>query len=148
MTLLSTQNWTRDGVVLARNAEGPGSEVVGDPCIVWDPEINGWRMILFFSPPGHASSVSFDPTGAPGTWSAPEPLTFTNPELFPAGYGTHKPFIIMDAHRPNRAAYVDGRYWLLLVNVRNGGSLHSDRESVMAAGKYIHRAYAAPLAGP
>jgi hypothetical protein len=135
-TSTTTQTpWTRSGLVLQRTASGAGSEVVGDPCIVWDPDVDGWRMILFYSPPGHASSISHDPTGAPGTWSTPELLTFSNPEAFPMGFGTHKPFVVMDAYRPNRAARVNGKYWLLLVNTGAGG-------------KHVQRAWADTLAGP
>ncbi|GAA4968556.1 hypothetical protein [Kineococcus glutinatus] len=129
--------WTRSGLVLARTATGDGSVVVGDPCIVWDPEIGGWRMILFYAPPGHGQSHSPDPTGAPGTWTDPEPLVFTNPEVLPPGGGTHKPFVVMDAARPNRAAHVDGRYWLVSV-VHDANS----------ARKRAHRAWSTSLAGP
>src|SRR5579862_6564593 len=41
--------WTRRGVVLKRENEDSG--VSGDPCIVWDEAIKGWRMVLFYSPP-------------------------------------------------------------------------------------------------
>ena len=44
--------WTRKGLVIPRTSEHEG--VAGDPCIVWDPDIHGWRMVMFYSPPGHA----------------------------------------------------------------------------------------------
>ena len=126
----------REGLVQARSAEGFGQKVVGDPCVVWDPEIDGWRMVLFFQPPGHAHAVSFDRTGAPGSWSNPEPLTFTNPERF-FGEGTHKPFIVLDPHLPNRAAFVEGHYWMYTVDAVGDGQE-----------KHIHRARAVSLGGP
>jgi hypothetical protein len=130
--------WARTGLVLGRTAAGNGSHVVGDPCVVWDPELSGWRMILFFDPPGHGMSVSMDPTAAPGTWSEAEPLRFTNPEALPAdGGGTHKPFVVMDANHPNAAAVVDGKYWLVTVSFRGD-----------AREKRVQRAWATSLAGP
>jgi hypothetical protein len=46
--------WEHGGLVLGRPNQGAGAEVLGDPCIVWDEKISGWRMVLFCSPPGHA----------------------------------------------------------------------------------------------
>ena len=129
--------WTRTGLVLRRSPSGSGCDVVGDPCIVWDPHVSAWRMVLFFDPPGHADCVSHDPTGAPGSWSQPQPLRFTNPEALPPGGGTQKPFIVMDAHRPNQAALVDDRYWLVSVSYVG-----------QAREKRIQRAWARSLAGP
>jgi len=131
------QPWTRTGLVMRRSVSGDGCHVVGDPCVVWDPEISAWRMVLFFDPPGHADCTSTDPTGAPGTWSSPRPLRFANPEALPAGGGTHKPFVVMDAWHPNRAAFVDGRYWLVSVSFAGN-----------AREKRVQRAWASSLAGP
>src|SRR6202040_2883688 len=47
--------WTRRGLVLERQCKDKG--VSGDPCIVWDDAIQGWRMVLFYAPPGHAQAV-------------------------------------------------------------------------------------------
>lgn len=129
--------WLRTGLVLGRSRQGDGSAVVGDPCVVWDPDAGAWRMVLFFDPPGHADAVSPDPTGAPGTWSAPHPLAWTNPDALPPGGGTHKPFIVTDAHHPNQAAKVDGRYWLVTVSFTGD-----------ARDKHVQRAWATSLAGP
>ena len=129
--------WTRDGLALARSTHGDGSEVVGDPCVVWDPEIRGWRMVLFFDPPGHGTSVTRDQSAAPGTWSKPTPLQFTNPELLPADGGTQKPFVVTDVNHPNRASFVDGRYWLVTVSF-----------SGTARNKRVQRAWSTSLAGP
>ena len=136
-TALSSNRWVRTGLVLARRASGNGQHVVGDPCVVWDAEIGGWRMVLFFDPPGHGSSISLDPDAAPDSWSDPVPLVFTNPEELPENGGTHKPFIVMDAARPNVAAHVDGKYWLVSV------SFSGD-----AREKRAQRAHATSLAGP
>lgn len=133
----SGAQWIREGLVLARNPHGDGHEVIGDPCVVWDPEIEAWRMILFFEPPGHGTSVSADPSAAPGTWSDPTPLVFTNPELLPAGGGTHKPFVVTDVERPNQASRVDGKYWLVTVS-----------RAAHAREKRVQRAWSTSLAGP
>jgi len=53
------RSWTRAGVVLERQKDAKGTSVSGDPCIVWDEAIKGWRMVLFHSPPGHAQAVCF-----------------------------------------------------------------------------------------
>src|SRR6267154_2354423 len=53
LTMPST--WTRQGVVLQRSKADKG--VSGDPCIVWDEAIKGWRMVLFYDPPGHAQAI-------------------------------------------------------------------------------------------
>jgi hypothetical protein len=50
-------SWKRLGLLLQRTIEGPGSSVIGDPCIVRDEDINGWRMFLFFDPPGCGQAV-------------------------------------------------------------------------------------------
>ena len=139
MALPGTQDalWQRTGLVLGRSPAGNGSHVVGDPSVVWDAEIGGWRMILFFDPPGHGMSVSMDARAAPGTWSDPEPLQFTNPEVLPTNGGTHKPFVVMDAARPNVAAFVDAHYWLVTVSFTGN-----------AREKRVQRASATSLAGP
>jgi len=122
---------------MPRNSVGLGSDVVGDPCVVWDPEISAWRMVLFFDPPGHADCVSEDPTGAPGSWSQPKPLRFINSEVLPDDGGTQKPFIVMEADHPNQAAFVDGRFWLLTVSFVG-----------QARQKRVQRAWSRSLAGP
>jgi hypothetical protein len=135
----STTNarWIREGLVLGRSGSGYGAEVVGDPCVVWDPEINAWRMVLFYDPPGHGTAVSFDPGAAPGSWSEPTPLSFTNPEVLPAGGGTQKPFIVTDTSEPNTASVVDGKYWLVTVSYTGN-----------AREKRVQRAWSTSLSGP
>src|SRR5215472_10294535 len=49
--------WRRSGLIIQRSMSGPGSGVVGDPCIVRDDDIDGWRMFLFFSPPGCGQAI-------------------------------------------------------------------------------------------
>jgi len=51
------QAWRRSGLIIQKSMNGPGSSVVGDPCIVRDDEIDGWRMFLFFSPPGCGHAI-------------------------------------------------------------------------------------------
>lgn len=109
------------------------TSVSGDPCIVWDNAINGWRMVFFYSPPGHAQAVCLnrDDLG-PGNWRMEGPLSVTNPEVVGS---FHKPFIVMDPDHPNHAALIGGRYCLLVVNERNGK-------------KQVQRAWSERLAGP
>lgn len=120
--------------MLARAAQGMGSHVVGDPCIVRDESVGGWRMVLFFDPPGCGQSIcrSVSEVG-PGKWEPAEPLRFANQ---PAYFQTsHKPYIVQEARRPNHAAFIEGRFWLVSVAIQNGR-------------KFIHRAWSQRLAGP
>lgn len=127
--------WVRKGLVLPRSGAGDGSEVVGDPCIVWDEDIKSWRMVLFYSPPGAGEAVCTNPDDpGPGNWRVVGPLRFSNPSDLSGG-GTHKPFVVMEARHPNRAARVDGRFWLLTVSSNKGA-------------KVVQRAYSEKLAGP
>ncbi|MCJ7548296.1 MAG: hypothetical protein MUQ30_01270 [Anaerolineae bacterium] len=128
-------NWRRAGLVLPRNAEGAGSEVIGDPCIVWDEEVGGWRMFLFSQPPGHGQAICLSQNEiGPGQWEFLGPLTFTNSEALLGG-STHKPFIVMDSRHMNRAALIDGRYCLVAV-------------SFLAGHKVVQQAWAEKLSGP
>jgi hypothetical protein len=126
-------SWTRRGLILERQKDEQGSGVSGDPCIVWDEAINGWRMVLFHAPPGHAQAIcmNHDDLG-PGQWKFEGPLPVTNPKVVG---GFHKPFIVMDPAHPNHAAKIDGRYCLLVVNFKNGH-------------KQVQRAWSDKLAGP
>lgn len=128
--------WERLGGLLRRQAAGAGSEVVGDPAIVWDPDLPGWRMFLFFAPPGHGQSVApcARPAAPPTRWSAPEPLVFANPERLLGGM-IHKPVVVVDATHPNRAACIGGRYCLLGI-------------AMLGRHKVVQRAWAGRLAGP
>lgn len=125
------RTWTRRGLVLGRPGDAAYGSVAGDPCIAWDEEAGTWRMWLFYAPPGHAQAVAVDPVA--GGWRLEGPLVFTNPEDLVGGT-THKPFVVMDAHHPNRAAHVSGRYWLVTVSGRGA--------------KCVQRAWATRLAGP
>ena len=125
------RGWTRRGVVLERQRSDRG--VSGDPCIVWDEAIQGWRMVLFYDPPGHGQAICTNREDlGPGQWKFEGPLPVTNPQ---AVGGFHKPFIVMDPDHPNQAAKVEGRYWLLVVSFKGGG-------------KQVQRAWAEALAGP
>jgi hypothetical protein len=129
------QRWTRAGLVLPRHARGAGSQVIGDPCIVWDEAIGGWRMFLFSAPPGHGQAIcrSENEVG-PGQWEFLGPLNFSNPDALLGG-GTHKPYVVMDSQHMNRAALIDGRYCLVTV-------------SSMAGHKVVQQAWAESLGGP
>jgi len=131
-------HWRRLGLVLSRPHSGTHNDVAGDPSIVWDPEINNWRMVLFYSPPGHGQAVctgQHPVTGLPDQWRFDGPLQFTNPAALSPGEHPHKPYIVTDAYRPNIAANVDGKYWLLCVPFRRGH-------------KFVQRAWSVSLAGP
>ena len=128
--------WSRLGLQLPRNPSGFGHEVVGDPAIVWDEDLPGWRMFLFCAPPGHGQAVcrTTDRETIPTAWEKPAPLDFANPaDLF--GGTTHKPVVVVEAAHPNRAARIAGRYCLLGVSFRG-------------AHKVVQRAWATTLAGP
>jgi len=127
------RTWTHRGLVLERRHDQGDSSVVGDPCIVWDEAINGWRMVFFDSPPGHGQAVCMnrDDVG-PGQWKREGPLPVVNQE---AVGEFHKPFFVMDAELPDRAAKIDGRYCLLVVSFKDGH-------------KRVQRAWSDRLAGP
>jgi hypothetical protein len=132
------QRWNSAGLILGRNAAQTGG-VVGDPCIVWDAAITGWRMFLFVDKPGVGEAICLDRHSVgPGQWQYLGGLTFTNPEQILGGY-THKPFVVQDAYQPNRAALIEGRYYLVTVSrSRLNGQFH----------KVIQLATSASLAGP
>jgi len=123
--------WTRQGLVIERYQADKG--VSGDPCIVWDEDIQGWRMVLFYDPWGAAQAVCMNRDNiGPGQWKVEGPLNVANPEV--VGF-FHKPFYVMDPYHVNRAARIDGRYCLLVVNFKDGH-------------KQIQRAWSEKLAGP
>jgi hypothetical protein len=66
---------------LVLERQRPDQGVSGDPCIVWDEAIRGWRMVLFCDPWGHAQAIctNRDDLG-PGQWKLEGPLPVTNPE--------------------------------------------------------------------
>ena len=96
------------------------SHVVGDPCIVWDDEIDTWRMFYFamgraedgeeLLSAGMAKSKSAEEIG-PGDWEKLGQVKITNPEDFTYETGWHKWWVIMDAYQPNRAAKIGEKYW-------------------------------------
>jgi hypothetical protein len=127
-------SWKRLGLVLQRTIEGPGSSVIGDPCIVRDEDIDGWRMFLFFDPPGCGQAVcpkGLDPM--PGHWRMEGAIRFENPQNLRGS--THKPYVVMDADHPNQAAKIDGHFRLLTVSWRDGH-------------KVVQQSVASKLAGP
>jgi len=127
--------WTRCGLVLAHRQNGKGLDVIGDPCIVWDATISGWRMFLFADPPGHGQAICMSRSDVgPGNWQFLGPLPFTNAELLPGGH-THKPFVVMDPYHPNHAARIEGQYCLVTVNS-------------FAGQKVVQQAWADQLTGP
>lgn len=132
------KQWTHSGVILRRETAGVGG-VVGDPCIVWDDGINGWRMFLFVEKPGIGQALCLDKNHiGPGQWKYQGPIKFTNPQDVIGGY-THKPYVVQDAYHPNHAACIDGQYYLVTAStLRGAGDSH----------KVVQRAGASSLAGP
>ncbi len=128
--ILIPTSWKREGLVLPRKSEAAG--VSGDPCIVWDDQIGGWRMFLFYDPPGHAEAICMDSDVIGGHWRLVGPIPVANPQ---AVGGFHKPFIVMDPDRPNQAAKIEGRFCLLVVSFKGGH-------------KQVQRAWSKELAGP
>ena len=125
------KSWTRQGLVIERYQADKG--VSGDPCIVWDEDIQGWRMILFYDPWGAAQAVCMNRENlGPGQWKVLGPLNVANPEV--VGF-FHKPFFVMDPYHANHAAKINGRYCLLVVNFKDGH-------------KQVQRAWSEKLAGP
>lgn len=123
--------WVRQGLLIARSSQSSGYGVVGDPCIVWDDAIANWRMFLFCDPPGHGQAVCVQTAdGVPVQWSPVEPLAFEG-----SGGATHKPYVVQEACRPNRAARIRGEYWLVSVMIKAGR-------------KFIQRARSTRLSGP
>ena len=126
-------DWRRHGLVLARAASGEGSDIVGDPCVVWDEQAHAWRAFLFLSPPGHGQAISTGADILDARWQLLGPLRFVNPHAILGG-STHKPWVVMDPHRPNVPARVKDRYCLLTVSY--------------GSGKIVQRAWSTSLAGP
>ena len=143
------QTWNRAGLILGRAAAGDGSHVVGDPSIVFDPAIGNYRMVLFFDPPGHGHAVCVGPDPlAPGSWRLEGRLPFTNPSAALGG-GTHKPYIVTLADRPNEAALIDGRYCLVSISFSNGQKLAQQAWAPALAGPWTWEPHALiPLGGP
>jgi hypothetical protein len=139
------RGWRRSGLIIQRSQGGPGSSVVGDPCVVRDDDIDGWRMFLFFDPPGCGHAVcpqGLDP--GPGHWKLEGPLVFTNAQDLMGG-STHKPYVVMDAHRPNHAARIDGHYLLLTVSWQAGHKVVQQSRAERLAGPW--RVQPGPLIG-
>jgi hypothetical protein len=116
-------NWNYLGIALARGEAGSyDADVAGDPCIVWDPERGRYRMFYFAlcrsqqkgSCNAQAISAARERVGA-GQWEKLGPLRYTNPEALLGGH-THKPWVMMDPWRPNRAAQIAGEYYLFTVS--------------------------------
>jgi len=103
------------------------SHVVGDPCILWDSDVNTWRMFYFASGEGGtrtgmALSRSAEAI-APGDWKKIGLVQFSNPEVILTPSNWHKWWVIMDAKRPNRAARINGKYWSMFVTSRGGKNI-------------------------
>lgn len=112
---------------------GWGGFVMGDPCVVRDEEAAAWRMFLFALPPGHGQATCAGDPADPEAWRFDGPLVFTNPEAL-GDSSAFKPFVVLDAARPGRAARLGGLHALLIV--------------VGHETKQVRRAWSRSLAGP
>jgi hypothetical protein len=115
--------WHRLGHIIEQGKSGEfDSGVLGDPCIVWDSDRECHHMFYFAQAQTdsgelncNAHAVSTKGVG-PGVWQKRGPLVYENAEDLCGD--THKPWILMDPYHPNRAAQVDGKYWLFTVSFR------------------------------
>lgn len=133
--------WQGDaGCVLPRGVPGEfDSKLVGDPCIVWDEEFGAWRMFYFCADGASgrcATALSRSAEDiAPGDWTKDGLLLVSTIANFACVTAWYKWWVVMDARRPNHAARIDGRYWVLVVVGRRDN-------------KVFQAAHAERLAGP
>jgi hypothetical protein len=125
------RDWEFLGIALERGGDSEcDSAVTGDPCIVWDESRNAYRMFYFaqrHGPGGERNSVAQAVSTSPeavgaGAWRKLGPIRYTNPGLLPDGQ-THKPWVLMDPHRPNQAVAIDGQFLLFSVSYDHGHKL-------------------------
>lgn len=122
------KKWKIDSrCVLPRGPKGDfDSQVVGDPCIVWDDEVGTWRMFYFASSYGDRGATIALAAGMalsksaediqPGEWRKVGQVPLTNPEDLYEGRPGHKWWVVMNGRVCNRAARINGRYWALFVS--------------------------------
>jgi hypothetical protein len=128
------ERWERLGALFGSTPLTKQLEVIGDPCVVWDEHEQHWHMVLFVQPGGHAQAVCApQDLDKPHGWRFLGALSFSNPEALRGG--THKPFIVMNAHAPHEPAHVGGRFQLVSVGMSDGQ-------------KYLQAASSESLAGP
>jgi len=122
---IETAQWERIGKVIRRGDTGNfDASVTGNPCIVWDDTVETFRMFYFaqrkvsgkeINSNAHALLIESDPSSL-GTWLKLGLLNYENPEDL-AGH-THKPWVVMDAYRPNYPAKINGKNWLFTSSFR------------------------------
>lgn len=144
--------WELDTTPVLTRSSGKtfDSNVVGDPCIVWDDQLETWRMFYFAggfdengksgSRTGMALSKSQEEIG-PGDWYKIEPVRISNKEDLLNDPGWHKWWIIMDAKNNNRAAKIKGKYWAVFT------CRHTNTSGV-GSNKHLQVASAEELSGP
>lgn len=114
-------NWKRVGNILERGKAGAyDSSVTGDPCIVRDDSIPGYRMFYFGQKHVQGKEVNtiaqavahspqeFDKK----SWQKLGPIEYVNPEILKGE--AHKPWILMDPYQPNSPVRLEGVYWLFM----------------------------------
>ncbi len=138
-------NWEIDPECVLPRGEGFSidSRVAGDPCIVWDEDINAWRMFYFgggldsigrYTTTGIATSRSAEAIG-PGDWTKQGEINIANPEDLVDPRRQHKWWVVMEAKKLNTAAKINDRYWSIFTCNLEGR-------------KHIQGAWADQLAGP
>ena len=136
------KDWQHLGKAIEHGDPGEfDADVTGDPCIVWDEQLNTYHMFYFaqrhengeeVNCVAHAVAATPEQVG-PGMWTKLGPLEFLNPgDLC---NGTHKPWILMNPYCPGIPAKIDGVYRLFTVTFRDKN-------------KMIQLATAASLSGP
>ena len=122
--------------ILPRGSAGTfDSAIVGDPCIVWDADINNWRMFYFAMGESSVSTGVAVARSASrvdgGDWIKIGRLPIEGPL---AEY-CHKFWILMDPRRPGAAIRLGDQFVAFFTSVRDGA-------------KVVGRARARYLAGP
>jgi hypothetical protein len=114
--------WNRLGLVIERGNPGSfDSSVTGDPCIVWDEQHGAYHMFYFAQKMAgehevnaNAHAICLDNANpGPGAWQKQGLINYVNPDDLLGD--THKPWILMDPYHPNKAASIDGKFWLFTV---------------------------------
>jgi len=111
-------NWQRLGIAIERgDPEAFDGSVTGDPCIVWDGDINRYRMFYFAQCHKNgkeinaiAHAVAQPGMTIPNRWEKLGPVVYHNPGALLGD--AHKPWVMMDPYRPNVPVKVQGRFWL------------------------------------
>lgn len=123
-TNLMEASWKLDATgILSRGDQNAfDSDVVGDPCVIWDEDIKTWRMYYFamgkdsLGIPGVTTGMAISKSGeeiGPGDWEKTGKIKITNPNALMDRHGQHKFWVIMDPYKFNTAAKIKNKYWAI-----------------------------------